>query len=166
VEDERPTGAEGTEPPEPGPVIPPLPPELTTHEQEVRRMVDAGAGSPEELRALAAKLEEQRNLEHSAWRREVRPALMESKKRRYSLQELRASRRGDGAEDDGSHAVVMAIAVSVAVLVLLFVASETSFLLLVLPVLGVLAYAYVQGREEQAAAASPPSAPDGRDDAG
>ncbi len=114
-------------------------------------MVDAGAASPEELRALAAKLEERRALEHNAWRREVRPALMQAKKRRYSLGDLRASRK-----DESSHGLVMGIAVFFGLLVLLLLASVTSFLLLLLPVLGVLVYAYVQGREQQASVPSPP----------
>jgi Flp pilus assembly protein TadB len=151
-------GTEGTEPSEPALNLPPLPAELSTREEELRRMVDAGAATPEELRALAARLEEQRTLEHSAWRREVRPALMEAKKRRFTLGDLRS--RGD----DSRHGMAMAIAVCFAVLVLLFVASATSFLVLLLPVLGVLVYAYLQGREEQTAAASPPPGADAADD--
>ena len=88
MEDEPTTGAEGTQGPEPDVEIPPLPPELSTKEQELRRLVDAGAASPEELRALAAKLEEKRSYEESLWRRDVRPALMQSKKRRFRMDDL------------------------------------------------------------------------------
>ena len=82
------TGAAEARGPEPDVEIPPLPPELSTKEQELRRLVDAGAASPEELRALAAKLEEKRSYEESLWRRDVRPALMKSKKRRFSVADL------------------------------------------------------------------------------
>ena len=73
-----------------GAADPPFPPELSTKEQELRRLVDAGAASPEGLRALAAKLEEKRSFEDSLWRRDVRPALMQAKKRRFSLVDLRS----------------------------------------------------------------------------
>jgi hypothetical protein len=146
---ERPERREPEEPdlpPELGPPavpsdIPPLPAELASGEAEVRRMVDAGAASPEELRALAQRLREQREREESAWRREVRPALIESKKKvRFSLAERRE-------RDRDQSSVAAAAVVVVVVLGLLLVAAQTSVLVLLLPVAGVLVYAYLQGRE-------------------
>ena len=145
MEDEPSTGTEGTEPPKSAPGIPSLPEELADGEAEVRRLVDAGAGSPEELRALAARLREQRAREEEAWRRDVRPALMRSKKARHALAGVPSAereRRTVGGIPVGS--VLLALG---AIVVLLLIASVTTPLVLVLPVVGVLVYAYQQGRE-------------------
>ena len=158
--DEDPTtgaGEEETEGPRTAGGIPPLPPELSTKEQELRRLVDAGAASPEELRALAAKLEEQRSYEQSLWRRDVRPALMQSKKRRASLSDLR------GESDESRVGLGLAILLMAAVLALLFIATKTSFLWLLIPVVGVLVYAWTQGRATGSPAEPPPSPPDATD---
>src|SRR5688500_4716000 len=93
MEEETPVDPEGTERREPAPDIPPLPPEIASGQEEVRRLVDAGAASPEELRALAARLREQREREESAWRREVRPALIQARKARVRLPDLRPGER-------------------------------------------------------------------------
>lgn len=143
VQDELPTGADGADPPASADGIPTLPPEISTKEQELRQLVDAGAASPEEIRALAAKLEEKRSYEESLWQREVRPALMQSKKRRFSLVDLR---RKPDRDDDRTSSFVLAGLLLAGVLVLLFIATKTSFLWLLVAVLGVLVYAWVQGR--------------------
>jgi hypothetical protein len=141
VEDELPTTPEGAEEPVAVDGIPSLPPELSTKEQELRRLVDAGAASPEELRALAAKLEEKRIYEESLWQREVRPALMQAKKRRrFSLGDLRRD-----SVDKGSSGLVLGGLLFAAVLLLLLIATQTSFLWLFVAVVGVLVYAWVQG---------------------
>lgn len=49
---------------------------LAAEAAEVRRLIEAGASSPEELRALAARLRELREREEARWRSEVRPALV------------------------------------------------------------------------------------------
>ena len=140
VEDELLPSPEGTERPDSPDGVPPLPPEVSSKEAELRRLVDAGAASPEEIRALAAKLEEKRSYENSLWEREVRPALMQSKKRRLSLTDLRTKREGD------RHALALACLLVVAVFVLLLIATQTSVVWLLLAVVGVLVYAWVQGR--------------------
>lgn len=53
---------------------------------ELRRLVDAGAGSPEELRALAARLREHRQREEARWRAEVKPQLVKQGKGRLRRQ--------------------------------------------------------------------------------
>lgn len=140
MEEEPSTHAEGTEPPKPAPDIPSLPPEVASEQEEVRRLVDAGAASPEELRALAARLRDRREREELAWRREVRPALMQAKNR-MRLPDLRVGVR----EGEGSAGA--AAAVVFAVIVLLFIATMTTFWVLLLPVVAVLVFAYQQGRE-------------------
>jgi len=144
VEDELPTGAEGTERSHRPGEIPPLPPELAAGQQEVRRLVDAGASSSEELRALAAKLREQRALEESAWKREVRPALIESKKMRYSVGELRPG------PVEGRGSVGLALGLFAGVVLLLLIATQTSVLWLLVPVAGFLVYAWHEGRTSTA----------------
>ena len=118
-----------------------MPDDLVEGEAEVRRLVDAGAGSPEEIRALAERLRAQRAREEEAWRREVRPALIMSKKARPF-----AGRR-PREERDGRSTIGPALAALAAIVVLVLVAAQTSVLVLLLPVLGVLVYAYRQGRE-------------------
>ena len=152
MEDELPQGAEGAEGAddlnqqegsEPSPVpgqIPPLPPELSTREQELRALIDAGASSPEELRELAAKLKAQRTYEESLWERDVRPALMQAKKKRPSIVDLRR----DGLEGERS-SLGLGVALLVGALVLVLIATQTSFLLLLVGAVGVLVYAWVHG---------------------
>jgi Flp pilus assembly protein TadB len=119
--------------------IPPLPEDLAEGEAEVRRLVDAGASSPEELRALAERLREQRAAEEEAWRREVRPALMQSKKARGAFVGARSSERE-------TRSIGPAVMVLVGIVLLLLIAAQTTALVLLLPVVGVLVYAYQQGR--------------------
>ena len=42
---------------------------------EIRRRIEAGAGSPEELRDLAARLRAHREREHQLWEQTVKPTL-------------------------------------------------------------------------------------------
>ena len=159
VEEESREGAEGTERPVSADGIPTLPPELSTREQELRALVDAGAASPEELRELAAKLKEQRTYEESLWREEVRPALMQAKRRRFSLLDLRR----ESTEREDSNSLALGAMLAVGVLVLIFVAANTSFLILLVAVVGVLAYAWVHGRRatDEQSPGAPPSSSDG-----
>jgi len=146
VEEELPQGAEGANDadgaaaPTSSDGIPPLPPELSVRQQELRALIDAGAGSPEELRELAAKLKEQRTYEESLWQRDVRPALMQAKKKRPSLLDLRR----DGV-DRSSNSIALGALLLGALLLLLLIATQTSFLILLAAAAGVLAYAWVHG---------------------
>ena len=116
---------------------------------ELRRMIDAGAGSPEELRALAARIREHRALEDERWRSEVRPVLLKSKKRKLSVGDLRD-------RPDGRSSLGVGLALLSGVLVLLLAATQGSFLVILLPVLGVLGYAWWQGRQAVGAPAEDP----------
>jgi hypothetical protein len=165
VEEELPQGAEGAEgtkgaepPPSPD-GIPPLPPELSMRQQELRALIDAGAASPEELRELAAKLKEQRTYEEAVWAREVRPALMQAKKKRPSLVDLRR----DGVEGDDSNSLVLGGVLLVAVLLLFLIATQTSFLILLVAAVGVLVYAWVRGLQGTDAGTPDPPPPDIQD---
>ncbi len=104
-------------------------------------MIDAGASTPEELRALAARIREHRALEDQQWRSEVKPALLESKKRKIWT--------GDRPQPaDGRSSLRIGVALLAGVLVLLLAAAQGSFLLILLPVVGVLGYAYWNGRQD------------------
>ena len=153
-------GAEGTEPPIPPYGIPPLPPELSAREQELRALIDAGAASPEELRELAAKLKAKRSYEESLWQRDVRPALIQSKKKRPSIVDLR---RDSAIVDDDSNNLVLGAMLLVAVLVLFLIATQTSFLILLVAAGGVLVYAWVHGTRPDDAPAPDPTPPDPTD---
>lgn len=134
--------------------VPPLPPEVSSGQEELRRLVEAGAGTPEELRELAARLREQRALEEALWRREVKPALLESKKRRFHIGDLRD--RPEAVE--GSSGLGIGLGLLAGVAVILLAATQGSVLFMLVPVIGVLVYAYVQGKREAAppAAGTPP----------
>lgn len=81
---DQPRGVEPASPPPAGPggVADPLAAEAA----ELRRLVDAGAGSPEELRALAARLRQHRQREEARWRAEVKPQLRQQGKGRLRRQ--------------------------------------------------------------------------------
>ena len=155
MDDEVPGPVEPADDPAPVPEIPTLPPEVESGADELRQLIDAGASSPEELRALAARIREQKALEESLWRSEVRPTLLKSKKRRLSIGDL-----VDRPEEPRSGTSLgMAAVLAGVALVLLLIATQTSFLLILLPVLGVVVYAFVQGRQgptDDLATADPP----------
>ena len=154
-------GAEGTEPPIPPYGIPPLPPELSAREAELRALIDAGAASPEELRELAAKLKAQRSYEESLWQRDVRPALIQSKKKRLSIVDLR--RDSAVVDDDSNNNLVLGAVLLVAVLVLFLIATQTSFLILLVAAGGVLVYAWVHGMQPDDAPPPDPPPPEPTD---
>lgn len=159
MQDDEVGGAvEPTEEPPPNPA-PPLPPAVTSDADELRKLVDAGASTPEELRALAERIREHKALEESLWRSEVRPTLIKSKKKRPQLSDLldRPERSPD-VNMLGRVAFICVVA-----LILVMAAAEASVLFILLPVVGVAVYAYVQGRkaqnEEDTPAEPPPEAP-------
>jgi len=117
---------------------------LATEAEAIRRLVDAGADSPEALRDLAARLREHRAREDSLWRAEVKPALVKENKGR-----LRGARTGISTTRDEatrSHAVTYA-AMLVGLLVVVVIAASTTVWVLLIPVLGLLGFAWKQGRE-------------------
>jgi hypothetical protein len=61
--------------PPPAPLPDPDQRVLDAEAEELRRQVRAGAGTPEELRALAERLRAHREREQEVWRRSVKPGL-------------------------------------------------------------------------------------------
>ncbi|MGK2947270.1 MAG: hypothetical protein ACSLFP_01735, partial [Acidimicrobiales bacterium] len=62
---------------------------LAAERAALRERIDDGAGTPEELRALAAQMREVRQREEQLWRQEVRPALVKARKGRLRASDLR-----------------------------------------------------------------------------
>ena len=142
---------------EPGQEVPPplpsLPAEVTAGDDELRRLIDAGASTPEELRELAARIREQRDREDAAWRSEVRPALKKAKKGRFNLGDL--VERSEAPKTP--NAWMFGIGLAGVAIVLVLAAAKSSILWVLLPLVGVLGYAYVQGKRDEQAE-EPPSA--------
>jgi hypothetical protein len=118
---------------------------LADEADALREMIDAGASSPEELRALAERLREHREREEAIWRAEVRPSLMRSKKRSYRAPPVVSDVPPVEQPADRRH-LLIGLGLLVGVLVIVVLASQSSVLLLLVPVVGVLVYAYVHGK--------------------
>ncbi len=124
----------------------PLGPEaqaLALEAEEIRRLVDAGAGSPEALRELAARLREHRAREEALWRAEIKPALVKEHKGR-----LRGHSKPAPTKREASTSNALAFGLLLLGLVLVVVvAANTSVWLLVLPVVALVVWAWKQGRD-------------------
>jgi hypothetical protein len=132
---------------------------LTAEREQLRARIDAGAGSPEELRALAAQLREVRQREEQLWRAEVRPALVKARKGR-----LRPPPSASAIVPDeptpGARSLGLGLAVLGAVVVVLVLATQSSALWVLLPVAAVLVYAWRQGSRPPDEAPATDDAPD------
>ncbi len=130
------------------------PAELTPEQQaladeaaEIRRLVEEGAGSPEAIRALAARLREHRAREEELWRTAVKPSLVKEGKGR-----LRGHAKPPPAvaatptQAKTSQSLWLGLALLGLVLVVV-VAANTTVWVLVLPVLALLGWAWYQGRD-------------------
>lgn len=147
----RPEGEPDTEPTAAGaaPTLPPAPtgPEaaaLAMEAEEIRRMVEAGAGTPEAIRDLAARLREHRAREEALWRAQVKPALVKEGKGRLRGHGKPSASAAPTA-DASSNALVLGLIVLGLVLVVV-IAASTSAWVLVVPVVGLLGWAWQQGR--------------------
>jgi len=176
----------------PGPAGAPVDP-LAAEASELRRLVDAGAGTPEELRALAARLREHRQREEAAWRAAVKPHLVKQGRGRLRRQppppaappltglghpippspgfsaerpaetssptmppavgappawlpgDVTPTGAGGGAAD-GSRALWIGVGL-LAMVGLAALAARTTVWILLLPLLGLLGWAWAQGRD-------------------
>lgn len=152
---------EGPDAGEPAPpVLPELPPEVSAGDEELRAMIAEGASTPEELRALAARIREHRDKEASLWKAEVKPGLRQAKKSRFRIRDL-----VDEREADGPNLLVFGLVLIGIVFVLLLAATQGTVLFVILPVVGVLVYAYRVGQQDDAPLETPPAAPPGAEDA-
>jgi len=115
---------------------------LASEAEEIRRLIDAGAGSPEELRALAARLREHRAREESLWRESVKPALVKENKGRFRGH---TSVSKESKTTSSPNLVSLGLAI-VALLIVVVIAASTTVLLLVLPLIALLVWAWKHGR--------------------
>ena len=116
---------------------------LALEAEEIRRLVDAGAGTPEAIRELAARLREHREREEALWRTEVRPKL---------VREGRGRLRGHGQPAAPARSAAPSNAATLGLVVLglvavLVVAANTTGWVLVLPVIALVVWAWQQGRD-------------------
>lgn len=117
---------------------------LAMEAEEIRRLVDAGAGSPEAIRELAARLREHRAREEALWRAEIKPSLLKEGKGRFrGHQKVTESATEPSAS---SNALVLGLLLLGLVLVVV-VAVNTSVWVLVLPLIALIGWAWYQGRD-------------------
>lgn len=137
--------------PEAGPTRPnPQAEALAAEAEEIRRLVEAGAGTPEAIRELAARLRAHREREEALWRTEVRPGLVKDGKGRLRARPTPPAEapiapppvQGTAANQRLWLGLALLGVVLVAVLV-----ATTSVWLLVLPVVALLAWAWKQGQD-------------------
>jgi uncharacterized protein YoaH (UPF0181 family) len=116
---------------------------LEAEAEEIRRLVEAGASTPEAIRELAARLREHREREEALWRAEVKPGLVKEGKGR-----LRGHGRPAASKPEvsASNSLWLGL-VLVGLVIVVLVAANTTVWLLVLPVLGLIAWAWRQGRD-------------------
>lgn len=111
---------------------------LAGDEAKIRQQIADGAGTPEELRALAERLREHRASEALLWASEVKPALVKARKTRF-----RRSTLQDEFEQDTNSERALALVVVALVLVVvgMFSTLQLSILFLLVPLLGLIGYA-------------------------
>jgi hypothetical protein len=155
--DDHPTGdaevpAEPVDPGPPGlggfvppPLMGPAADALAAERAELRQRIDAGAGTPEELRALAAQMREVRQREELLWRQEVRPALVKARKGRLRPADLGAA---PSTAEPGARSLGLGLAILGAVVAVLLLATQSSALWVLVPTVGVLVYAWRLGRRD------------------
>ena len=124
------------------PSLPELPAEITTGDEELRRLIAAGASTPQELRDLADRIREHRTREDAVWKEEVRPALKKAKKAPVRIADL--VDRSDEPSTPNGLFYVLGLAGLIVVLVL--AAAQSSIIWVLLPLVAVLGYAFWVGR--------------------
>lgn len=115
---------------------------VAEEQDEVQRRIEAGASSPEDLRALAALMRVKREREAAVWATEVKPGLKKAGKGRVRLGDLRDERE----DQDSSQGTFLLMAGGAAMIALaLLFAMDLSFAVLLVPVLAFLGYAWWLG---------------------
>lgn len=119
---------------------------LAMEAEEIRRLVEAGAGTPDAIRQLAARLREHREREEALWRAQVKPALVKEGKGRLRRQSRPATASSNPAAADAtSNAMVLGLLI-LGLVVVVVIAASTTVWVLVVPVVGLLVWAWQQGR--------------------
>lgn len=123
--------------------------QLADEAAAIRRMVEQGASSPEEIRALAARLREHREREEMLWRADVRPVLKKQGKGRFRGHSSSTAEAGlEAAQSSASQSAWIGLGLLALVMVVV-IAANTSVWVLLLPVLALLGWAWRQGRADR-----------------
>jgi hypothetical protein len=149
---DAPEPAADADPAPTSPPLPDLPEEIASGDEELRRLIAAGASTPEELRDLAARIREHRAREEAVWREEMRPALKKAKKGRVRIGDL--VDRPD--EPKVANGLMYGLGLAGIVLVLVLAATQSSVIWALLPLVAVLGYAYWVGRRDEPSGEGPP----------
>jgi hypothetical protein len=121
---------------------------LAEEAAEIRRMVEEGAGSPEAIRALAARLREHRAREEELWRTAVKPSLVKEGKGRLRGHAKPPPPAEPVSEPPTKSSQSLWLGLGLlAVVLVVVVAANTTVWVLVLPVVALLAWAWQQGRD-------------------
>jgi hypothetical protein len=142
-----PGGPDGRAVPGTGPAVAgPEAAALAAEAEEIRRLVDAGAGSPDELRALAERLRAHRAREEALWRAQVKPTL--KAKRGAVIGGPPSTPMVDPATSHSSRqSLTLGLGLLALVVLVVLLAASSSVLWVLLPVVGVLAAAWWQGKQ-------------------
>ena len=118
---------------------------LALEAEEIRGLVEAGAGTPEAIRELAARLREHRAREESLWKTEVKPSLVKENKGRLrghrTKQSVAEEERTTFLSNVGGLGLVLLALVGIVV-----IAANTTVLAILIPFVALLAWAWQQGR--------------------
>jgi hypothetical protein len=117
---------------------------LALEAEEIRRLVEAGAGTPEAIRDLAARLREHRAREESLWRENVKPTLRRDRRSivRSGSDPVRSRATGPSSS---SSAVLGGVLLGLVLVVV--IAANTTGWVLVLPLIALLVWAWQQGKD-------------------
>jgi hypothetical protein len=122
--------------------LPELPAEITSGDEELRRLIAAGASTPEQLRDLAERIREHRTREDAVWKEEVRPALKKARKAPVRLGDI-VDRSDEPSTPNG---LFYGLGLLGLIVVLVLAATQSSIVWVLLPLVGVLGYAFWMGR--------------------
>jgi hypothetical protein len=152
---------ESTEAPAAVPLPPPelLRDALADDQDEVLRLVDQGASSPEDLRVIAERMRERREREDAIWAAQVKPGLIQARKGRLRLSDLRRETAMEH-DDRSQRSFLLAVAGAALVALVVLSALKLSIVVLAIPVIAFLGYAFWLGLHPPAEDAAAAPAPD------
>lgn len=122
---------------------------LEAEAAEIRKLIDAGASSPEELRELAARMRAHRQREEALWRVQVKPTL---KPKRGGIVGVGRTDVGSSTEpkrDAPQQSLLLGLGMLALVVLVVLLAASSSIVWVLLPVVVVLGAAWWQGRKPQ-----------------
>lgn len=116
---------------------------------EIRRLIEAGASSPEELRELAARMRAHREREEALWRAQVKPTLKPKRGGIVGVGRADAGAAAAPERDSSQQSLLLGLGLLALVVLVVLLAASSSVVWVLLPVVAVLAAAWWQGRKPQ-----------------